>query len=101
MIKKVLFGFAAITLVVASFPLFAAFEAHVINVTARIENALNVDTKPIQFGTVFPQEQLDRNIVVGLSQSFIDEPNADDVTYVIKQKPKCWSEREQKYGRVT
>ena len=56
----------------AVIPMFAAFEAHVINVTARIENALSVNTDPISFGTVFPQEELDRLIRLSLSKSFED-----------------------------
>lgn len=87
--KKVLFGLFAMALVAASVPMFAAFEAHVINVTARIENALTVDTTPINYGTVFPQEKLDKLVRVALSQSFRDEPRVDDIDYVIKQKPKC------------
>ncbi|MEK7561008.1 MAG: hypothetical protein AAB539_03580 [Patescibacteria group bacterium] len=87
--KKFLIGAAALGTTLAVLPLFAAFEAHVINVTARIENALSVPTDPINFGTVFPQEQLDRRISVKLSQSFLDEPRVDDVSYFIRQKPKC------------
>ena len=87
--KKIILGIAAAGTALAMLPLFAAFEAHVINVTAKIENALSVPTDPINFGTVFPQEQLDRFLSVALSQSFLDEANADDVEYIIRQKPKC------------
>lgn len=101
MSRKILLGTLGIIVALSSLPLFAAFEAHVINVTAKIENALTVDATPIEYGTVFPQEQLDRYVTVSLSQSFQDEQRVDDVDYAIRQKPKCWSEREQKYGRVT
>lgn len=66
----------------------SAFEAHIINVTAKIENALAVSTDNIPFGTVFPQEHLTSPLDIGLSESFLLEPNADDINYVIKQKPK-------------
>lgn len=89
MLKKIALGFTAIALAVASVPMFAAFEAHVINVTARIENALQVDTTPISYGTVFPQEKLDKRFTMGMSTSFIEERDADDVEYIIRQKPKC------------
>lgn len=56
---------------VATVPMFAAFEAHVINVTATIENALKVNTSAIDFGTVFPQEKLDKDFTVSLSDSFV------------------------------
>ena len=79
----------SIGIAVALVPLFAAFEAHVINVTARIENALLVKTDPISFGTVFPQEHLERPLEVWLSDSFKTELRVDDVNYFIRQKPKC------------
>ncbi len=78
----------------AMLPLFAAFEAHVINVTAKIENALAVTTDAIDFGTVFPQEHLEKPLVVALSQSFLEEDRVDDVEYFIRQKPKCAITRE-------
>lgn len=87
--KKILMGLAAAGTAIAMVPLFAAFEAHVINVTARIENALSVPVTPITFGTVFPQEQLDGELPIQLSQSFLDEDRVDDVQYIIRQKPKC------------
>lgn len=66
----------------------SAFEAHIINVTAHIENALKVDTKPIEFGTVFPQEYVERPFEIALSDSFKGADRVDDVEYVINQKLK-------------
>jgi len=66
----------------------SAYEAHIINVTAQIENALEVNTTPIEFGTVFPQEVMYRDLKISLSSSFLEENDANDVDYVIKQKPK-------------
>jgi len=84
-------GIAAgiVALSTLSVVMLSAFEAHVINVTAKIENALAVSTDAIDFGTVFPQEHLDQPLVVQLSQSFLDEDRVDDVEYFIRQKPKC------------
>jgi len=89
MTKKVLLGLGALVAVVAGVSAMSAFEAHVINVVAKIENALSVSTRAINFGTVFPQEHLNKPLTVQLSQSFLEEPNADDVEYIIRQKPKC------------
>lgn len=90
--KKVLLSLGALAVALAVVPMFAAFEAHVINVTATIENALEVPVRPIQFGTVFPQEYLKQNLPVALSRSFMAENRVDDVEYIIRQKPKCaWS----------
>jgi len=86
--KKILLGLGALVALVAGVATISAYEAHVINVTAHIENALSVDAKELLFGTVFPQEYLTRDFNITLSQSFMAEPTADDVNYVIAQKPK-------------
>lgn len=83
--RRVLIGLVAIALLV---PLFAAFEAHVINVKAHIENALQVEPKEIDFGVVFPQERLQRNFSVGLSESFMRQERVNDVHYRLTQKRK-------------
>jgi len=85
---------------VATVPLFAAFEAHVINVTAHIENALWVSPEAIEFGTVFPQEYLKKIAFVRLSESFMadDQIRVGIVDYVINQKPKPRPEFEIEIG---
>jgi len=81
-------GLAAVAVVVAGVAAMSAYEAHVVNVTARIENALKVKPDHIKFGTVFPQEKLEESLLIKLSKSFKNEDRVDDVEYVIKQKPK-------------
>lgn len=89
--SKIILGLATSGTALALLPLLSAFEAHVINVTATIENALSVplDLTGINFGTVFPEEVLHKNLDIGLSNSFVAEPTVDDVEYMIRQKPKC------------
>ncbi len=87
--KKVILTLGAVGAAVAIMPLFAAFEAHVVNVTATIENALAVPLRSIDFGTVFPQEHLNKPLSISLSSSFLAEDRVDDVDYIIRQKPKC------------
>ena len=89
MLRKIVLGMGAAGVSLAMLPLLAAFEAHVVNVTARIENALSVSTEAIKFGTVFPQEHLNKELSVRLSGSFETEGRVDDVSYFIRQKPKC------------
>jgi len=86
--KKITLGLIAVVAVAGGVAALSAYEAHVINVTAKIENALSVATDPVSFGTVFPQEKLYRDLTIQLSPSFIAEDDADDVNYVIKQKAK-------------
>lgn len=86
--KKLLLTTGAIIAISLSIAGMSAFEAHVINVTAQIENALSVLPDRIEFGTVFPEELLIEQITIGMSQSFIDEDRVDNISYAIKQKPK-------------
>ena len=86
--KKILAVLTIVAVSAVSAAMFAAVEAHVINVTAHIENALEVDTNEIAFGTVFPQEYTTEQFTLGMSRSFLDEGRVDDIKYEIKQKPK-------------
>ena len=87
-IKKTIISFLAVIAAIGLVPLFAAFEAHVINVTAHIENALAVSPEAIDFGTVFPEEVFEKNFRIALSDSFLAEDRVDDVHYKLVQKPK-------------
>src|SRR3989344_6963299 len=87
-LKRAAIGAGTVGVIVAGAAAFSAFESHIINVTARIENALFVQEDAIDFGTVFPQEYLESTVRVALSDSFIEEGRVDDISYVIKQKPK-------------
>ena len=100
MFKKIIASVALVATVAVSAAMFAAFEAHVINVTAKIENALTVDTTPIEFGTVFPQEYLKEDLQIALSGSFLSENRVDDVVYVIKQKPKPKHEADRELSII-
>jgi hypothetical protein len=86
--KRILLLTAAVVAVAVGVVGMSAFEAHVINVTAQIENALSVSPYEIEFGTVFPQEYLEESLTIALSGSFMAEDRVDDVDYFIRQKPK-------------
>jgi cysteine-rich repeat protein len=90
--KRILLSLAVIAALTIGVVGMSAYEAHVINVTAHIENALTVVTTPIAFGTVFPQENLtDKTFDVSLSSSFLatGQTRLDDVDYKIEPKVKC------------
>lgn len=101
--KKIILSIAAVGVGLALIPMFAAFEAHVINVTATIQNALEARTSEIAFGTVFPEEVLVEPLSLALSASFLAEDRVDSVNYHIRQKPKCWNNSTSTpvFGRVT
>jgi len=96
--KKIILGLLAVVVVAGGVAGMSAYEAHVINVTAHIENALYVHPEAIVFGTVFPQEYLERDFTVELSTSFQGQDRVDYVDYVIKQKPKCKCDIAQPTG---
>jgi len=86
--KKILLSLAVIVAISLGVVGMSAFEAHVINITAKIENALGTSLNELPFGTVFPQEYLIKPLTVFLSSSFMDTGRVDDVHYIIKQKIK-------------
>ncbi|MDD5475969.1 MAG: hypothetical protein PHU03_05595, partial [Syntrophales bacterium] len=66
----------------------SAYEAHIVEVTATIENSMAVSTEAIDFGNVFPQEQLFSDpFIITPSCSFNDQERVNYIDYVIKQKP--------------
>ena len=86
--KKAILVVAALLMVVSGIAAVSAYEAHLINVTAHVENALTVDTAKIEFGTVFPQEWLIKDRVIALSTSAnatLGEAEGDllDVDYTV------------------
>ena len=100
MFKKFTFSVLALLGTVALLPLAAAFEAHVINVTAQIENALFVHPQSLRFGTVFPQEYFESSFFISFSDSFSSETQTRDrgVEYRLAQKPKPRPEKVTELG---
>lgn len=92
--------FGAFATALVMLPLFAAFEAHVVNVTARIENALFVHPESLEYGTVFPQEHLNSSFFITFSRSFstVSQRRVGKVDYIIKQKPKPREEKVAALG---
>jgi hypothetical protein len=75
--KKVILILAAIVLVASGVAAVSAYEAHVINVKAKVENALSVNTSDVNFGTVFPEEWISVHRNVELSDSAVSELEDD------------------------
>ncbi len=98
--KKLFLGLVVFGASLAMLPLFAAFEAHVVNVTAKIENALFVHPESLEFGTVFPQEYFESSFFIAFSQSFSEakQKRVGKVGYVIEQKPKPREEFREALG---
>jgi hypothetical protein len=100
-LKKLILIVAALVMVASGVAAVSAYEAHVVNVTAKVENALmlrygqttdNVEPLHVAYGTVFPEEWAKIHFNVELSQSFLateDEGYVDNVTY------ELWAERKE------
>ena len=89
--KKIILGLVAVVVVVGGVAALSAYEAHVINVTAKIENALKViPPEEMTFGTVFPQEKMEKLLLITTSDSFcsLTQTRVSTINYKIVQKPK-------------
>lgn len=70
MIKRGITVLATMMALLSGVGMVSAFEAHTINVKAHVENAIQVDTTEVLFGTVFPEEWRFAQFDVGFSDSF-------------------------------
>jgi hypothetical protein len=83
LIKRGLIALAALVALVSGISAVSAFEAHAINVTAHVENALQAPAVLI-YGTVFPEEWHLKRFQVQVSESFCD-PTQDRHDFVFYQ----------------
>lgn len=67
--KKIVLIASALLMVLSGVAAVSAYEAHTINVTAHVENAMTVNTAAIEFGTRFPEEWATEHRTVRLSDS--------------------------------
>lgn len=81
--KKAVLIVSALLLVVSGVAAVSAYEGHLVDIKAHVENAIGVDTYELDFGTAFPQEQLEKDLLYGLSNSFMDanQTRVSSVTY--------------------
>jgi len=80
-LRKAILIVAALVLVLSGVAAVSAYEAHLINVRAHVENAMSVTAKELEFGTVFPEEWLLKEFTVQTSGSFCKEDQLR-VTYI-------------------
>lgn len=80
--KKIVLLAGAAGAILAGVVMMTAFEGHVVNVTAKIENALDVPVTELEFGTVFPEEVLYKDMIVQLSESFMGQAGCSDVNLI-------------------
>lgn len=103
MAKKILVTTLSLIAVVGGITAMSAFESHIINVTAHIENALRVHSTAYDFGTVFPQENFNGNnsyeFSIETSDSFSDpgQTRVLNIDYTITRKPKPIDPSDHEY----
>jgi hypothetical protein len=78
----------ALLVVVSGVAAVSAFEAHAINVKAKVENALSVPTTSLHFGTMFPEEFFLTTFQVRTSESFC----ASSQTRMLDIDYEVWAE---------
>ncbi len=91
MTKKIIIGLLSVVAIAGGVAAMSAYEAHVINVTAHIENALKIiPPDKLTFGTVFPQEYQTKTLSITTSSSFCSSTQRRvlNIDYKIVQKPK-------------
>lgn len=89
--KKAILIVAALILVVSGVAAVSAYEAHTVNVKAKVENAIGVSVEHVDFGIVFPEEWLSRHFDVVFSTSWYEQAAAiarDTVDFQIWAKCK-------------
>jgi len=88
-VKKVLLLVSALLIVFSGVAAVSAYEGHLVNVKAHVENAIAVTADHFDFGIVFPEEKLETDIYVGLSESFLAQQRYSTVEYKVywERKP--------------
>jgi len=83
-LKKALLILGALLMVVSGVAAVSAYEAHIIDIKAHVENAILVEQEK-DLGVVFPEELIEFDVAIGLSESFLLEgqDRVSDVKYVI------------------
>jgi hypothetical protein len=87
-VKKVLLLVSALLIVFSGVAAVSAYEGHLVDVKAHVENALMVEIDELDFGTVFPQQYRQEEFYIGLSQSFRDQEYYTSVIYKLYWEAK-------------
>ncbi len=80
-IRRIPLVLGALALMVSGLAAVSAYESHVVNVQAHVENALTTPVELIDLGTVFPEEFIIAEVGIQLSPSFLAEEAVTGVTF--------------------
>lgn len=85
--KKAILILAAVVVVFSGVAAVSAYEAHIVNVHAKVENALHVTgagsgpNYDLDFGVLFPEQWLAKRIALQVSQSFCEQETVTAIKY--------------------
>lgn len=89
--KKLTFSvIIAFILIISGITAVGAWEGHLVDVKAHVENAVGVTPLDVDFGIMFPQEEVEKEVYIGLSESFRAEEQTrySSVKYYVCWEPK-------------
>jgi len=86
--KKIIMLVAALLVIASGIMAVGAYEGHLVDVKAHVENALGVSTYEVDFGTAFPEQPIETAVAVALSNSFREQERYSTVTYELWWEPK-------------
>lgn len=95
--KKALLGLCALVMMVSGVAMVSAYEAHIINVKASVENAVTVGVSWLNFGTVFPEEFRLKDFTVAISGSFCS-PDQKRVRHIDYEIWAAWKQKKDAQG---
>jgi hypothetical protein len=107
--KKIIFLAAVLLVVFSGVAAVSAYEGHVIDVKAHVENAIwvngealvgNIYEANLNYGTVFPEQSREGDIVFGLSNSFVAQGNTTGSGFSTVQYKLYWEPKPSPAGAV-
>ncbi len=87
--KRIIFLVAALLTVFSGIAAVTAYEGHMVDVKAHVENALMVQTDDVNFGTMFPEQEKETQFQVSLSESFRAQTAISTINYKMYWEPKA------------
>jgi len=86
--KKIIMLVAALLVIASGIMAVGAYEGHLVDVKAHVENAIGVSTYEKDLGVVFPEDDVETQIQIGLSNSFREQQDYSTVKYELWWEPK-------------
>ena len=90
--KKVLLIMTTLILLMSGIAAVSAYEGHVIDVRAVVQDAIWVEDTDLDLGVCFPQEAKETSVYIGVTNSFLSQSTWSSVRYELWWEPKLLSD---------